>query len=189
MAVGPSFFVNNLNEQEVEMRSKVCCLILCLLLSLLLTACGSVVTPPGSPLTSSQSPIATQSPETDLLSLIPDPPVPEPGKASISGLLYSISGKGPIPGTLYYLTPSKEPDTPPNILVGPRDKGGDVRGTSDDQGRVVLNNIPPGSYYLVVWAPYNWVLAVESDIDMTPRVITLQANQQVNLGVVYLPWP
>jgi len=171
------------------MRSKACCLIFCLLSGLLSTACGSAVTPLSSPLTSSQSPVAARSPETDLLSLIPDPPVPEPGKASISGLLYSISGKGPIPSTLYYLTPSKEPDTPPNILVGPRDEEGDVRGTSDDQGRIVLNNIPPGSYYLAVWAPYNWVLAVESETDMTPRSINLQVNQQVNLGVVYLPWP
>lgn len=161
---------------------------LCSLFSLLfLTACIS--TPNGSLLYSPISPIQTQSPKNDFMNLIPDPPIPQPGKASISGLLYSFTGAGPIPGTLYYLTPAKEQGSPPVILVGPREDEGDIRGVSGDQGQIVLNNIPPGSYYLVVWAPYNWILAVESELNMTPRLITLKPNQRLNLGIVYVPWP
>jgi len=118
-----------------------------------------------------------------------DPPEPGPGKAAISGVLYTFTGKGPIPGTLFYLTPAGDQSTPPPALMGIREENKDVSGQSDNQGRIVLNNIPPGRYYLAVWAPYNWILAVESDADSTPRLIVLEPNQRVNLGVIYLSWP
>ncbi len=158
-----------------------------LLCLLLLTACASALVKPQfySPV----SPTQTQRPETDLLTLIADPPIPQSGKASISGLLYSFTGRSPIPGTLYYLTPAGEMGSPPNILVGPREEEGDIRGTSDERGQIRLNNIPPGSYYLVVWAPYNWILAVESEANMTPYLITLKPDQRLNLGIIYVPWP
>ncbi len=160
-------------------------LLIYLFLISILTAC--VPNPLESPLNRS-SPTIIQRTEKDLLSLVPTPPIPESGKASISGLLYSITGDGPIPGTLYYLTPATEQGKPPNILVGPRN-GVEIRGLSDERGRVVLNNIPPGRYYLVVWAPYNWILAVESEVNMTPRLIVLGPDQRVNLGIICLPWP
>lgn len=159
-------------------------LIIFLCLSML-SAC--MPTPTDSPLISPLPPITAYRTEDDLLSLIPPPPVPESGKASISGLLYSFTGNGPIPGTVYYLTLAGEEGEPPNILVGPKEK--DIRGVSDEHGRVVLNNIPPGSYYLVVWAPYNWILAVESEAEIQPRLIVLEPDQQLILGLIYLPWP
>jgi hypothetical protein len=73
--------------------------------------------------------------------------------------------------------------------MGIQEENKDVSGQSDNQGRIVLNNIPPGRYYLAVWAPYNWILAVESASDSTPRLIVLEPDQRVNLGVIYLSWP
>jgi len=117
-------------------------------------------------------------------------PFPEAGKASVGGVLYTFSGNGPIPETVFYLTPAKgESNRPPLVLVGPREESGDVRGMSDAQGRIVLNNVPAGSYYLAVWAPYNWILAAESDTDSTPRLIVLEPGQRENLGVIYVAWP
>lgn len=159
--------------------------IYCLIFLLLLAACT-----PTSTEYHAYSPVSPpQNTGIDDIYLITDPPFPALGKASISGLLYSFTGKGPIPSTLYYLTPAREPGTLPNILVGPREENGDIRGISDEKGRIFLNNIPPGNYYLVVWAPYNWIFAVESEVDTSPRLITLEPNQRLNLGLVYLAWP
>ncbi|MGD2177009.1 MAG: hypothetical protein PVG71_04225 [Anaerolineae bacterium] len=64
-----------------------------------------------------------------------------------------------------------------------------MRGESGPQGQVALNQIPPGSYYLAVWAPYAWILAVESEDDQTPRLITLDPDQRQDLGMIYVAWP
>ncbi len=167
-----------------------------LLLSLLggtANGCISKPTPEESPLRTHLS-IATQVAETEVKAILAPPPslpMPEAGKASISGVLYSFTGKGPIPETVFYLTPAigGENTGPPALLVGPRGESRDTHGLSDAQGRIALNNIPPGNYYLAVWAPYNWILAVESDTNMTPRLIMLKSNQRLNLGIVYVPWP
>lgn len=118
-----------------------------------------------------------------------DPPTPQPGKAAISGVLYTFTGKGPIPGTAFYLVPAVQSNSirPPFVLTGPR--VGDPQGRSDVYGRIILNNINPGSYYLAVWAPYNWIFAVNSDIDLSLRLIVLEPNQRLNLGIIYVPWP
>jgi hypothetical protein len=120
------------------------------------------------------------------------PPIPQEGRASLTGLLYSF---GPIPGVIretpFYLMPiSGESDQAfPILLLGPRIENGDVQGISDNEGRISLDDVPPGNYYLAVWAPYNWILAVESPTVMTPRIITLEPNKYYDLGVIYVPWP
>lgn len=146
-------------------------------------------TQPTSPRT--QSPVAT-SPSTEIspAATPAEIPVPEEGKAAISGVLYTFSGHGPIPGTAFYLTPALgETDRPPQVLTGPNEDQGDVQGQSGPQGQVALNQIPPDSYYLAVWAPYAWILAVESEDDQTPRLITLEPNEREDLGTIYVAWP
>jgi hypothetical protein len=172
-------------------------LLLCLItLGGVLAAC--VAAPP------TESPIPTQVPSPQVQSPVATPssvevspaatpaeiPVPEEGKAAIIGVLYTFSGHGPIPGTAFYLTPALgETNRPPQVLAGARDEEGDVRGESGPQGQVALNQIPPGSYYLAVWAPYAWILAVESEDDQTPRLITLDPDQRQDLGMIYVAWP
>jgi hypothetical protein len=123
---------------------------------------------------------------------VPEAPIPEEGKASIGGVLYNYLGRGVLPGTVFYLTPAVEEGgtiRPPVVYVGPREEAGDVRGQSGKQGQLIVNNIPPGKYYLAVWAPYDWILVVESETDPTPRLIVLEPDQQANLGIVYISWP
>ncbi len=119
------------------------------------------------------------------------PPPPEPSKASISGTVFSYTINRLIPGTLFYLTPATGPDhrSVPEIIAGPEDGKGDIRGTTDGKGQFVLNNVPPGNYYLILWAPYDWILAENSREDTSPRLIELGANEKHQLGMVYAPWP
>jgi hypothetical protein len=78
---------------------------------------------------------------------------------------------------------------PPAVLVGAHAEQGDILGFTDETGEFALSDIPPGNYYLAVWAPYNWILVPESSTDSTPRLITLEPDERLNLGVVYLSWP
>jgi hypothetical protein len=84
-------------------------------------------------------------------------------------------------------------DTPPSessaIYTGPSEENGDIRGVTDADGIFTFTDVPPGHYFLIVWAPYTWVLATESDVDFAPYRITVETNQQINLGVVNVPWP
>jgi hypothetical protein len=172
-------------------------LLLCLtILGGVMAACAAptptespIPTQPTSPGT--ESPVAT--PSSGGISPAATPaeiPVPEEGKAAIGGALYTFSGHGPIPETVFYLTPALgETNRPPQVLTGPSKEEGDVQGQSGPQGQVTLNSIPPGNYYLAVWAPYAWILAVESADDQTPRLITLDAGQRENLGTIYVAWP
>lgn len=120
-----------------------------------------------------------------------DAPPPQPGKASISGVLYSFTLPHILGNTLFYLTPAVGADRrqTPNLLIGPEDKKGDVRGYSNAQGQFALDNIPPGNYYLVIGVPYNWIPAGTSEVDETPQLIELSANQRKPLGIVFVPWP
>ena len=113
------------------------------------------------------------------------------GTASLTGELYTLTGPGPIRGTVFYLTPARGPtkEDPPMVLAGPKAELGDVRGQSDDQGRIVLTDVPPGNYFLAVWAPYNWVLAHESRTDLTPRLIVFQPDKWHDLGRIEMVWP
>lgn len=120
-----------------------------------------------------------------------DAPLPQPGKASISGVLYSFTLPHVLGKTLFYLTPAVGTDRRqmPNILIGPEDKKGDMRGYTDERGQFALDNVTPGNYYLIVGVPYNWIPAVISETDETPQLIEISPNQRKPLGIVYIPWP
>jgi hypothetical protein len=149
-----------------------------------------------SPLTA-QSPIATSTLEPspavvseDTIAGTPSAmqaPMPDPGRASLTGVLYTYTGHAPIPDTTFYLMLMREGDA--RVLVTPNEEKGDIRGRSDLDGKFVLNNVPPGKYNLVVWAPYQLIEAVKSPSDTTPLTITLEGDQRVALGNVNVSWP
>jgi len=115
----------------------------------------------------------------------------EEGLASAGGTLYTIYGNAPIPGTAFYLTPAvgEEQDRPPSMLTGSHTEAGDIRGVSGPNGEIALDAIPPGRYFLVVWAPYNWIVAVESETEDDPRLLEFTAGEEVDLDRVHVPWP
>lgn len=177
-------------------RSEHCGLILRLLAAcMLLAACARVpqptiptptATPPPSP---SAEPTPSAAPHE--LVLI-EPPEPESSSVgSLAGALYSLSGRGPIPGTTFFLTAAtgEGRTAPPSVLTGAKTTAGDILATSGANGEFAFDAIPPGRYYLAVWAPYDWILAVQSETDDTPRLIEVEAGQRLDLGRVDVPWP
>jgi hypothetical protein len=119
------------------------------------------------------------------------PPQPASGKASLAGVVYSPRMSMVLPQTQFYLTlgvGENNREIPP-ILIGPQETKGDIKAITDTKGQFVLKDIQPNNYYLIVWAPTYWIPAINSNIDPTPRLIQLQPNQQVQLGVVTVPWP
>jgi hypothetical protein len=126
---------------------------------------------------------------------VPTPPTtapdPEPGKASISGVLYSFTSDLVLADTQFYLTLGWGEDhtSQPLSFIGPMEEIGDIFLKSDMDGYFYINNIPPGNYYLAVMAPYNWAAAVISDTNVNLRLIQLKEGDKVQLGVVYVSWP
>lgn len=120
-------------------------------------------------------------------------PPPQPGKGSISGVLYAYAGvTGVLRGTTFYLTPAIGEDKRqiPPFLYGPDTNQGDIISiTADDTGFFALDNVPPGNYFIVVWAPLNWIPAEVSPTVNQARIVEVTEGGQNALGVLYLAWP
>lgn len=119
-------------------------------------------------------------------------PAPTAGNASLSAVLYSPGVNRVIPGTNFYLTPAIEQDGQlliPTLYSGPNPESGDVAGFTNDYGQLLLDNVPPGNYYLAVWTVYNWPLAFDSADAQLPLLIQVTAGETKNLGLLYVEWP
>lgn len=118
---------------------------------------------------------------------------PEPGKAAVQGKLVSDRGDIPIAGTQFYLKPAGDEGEAGEpwslILVGPETAKGDIDSQSGPQGEFFINNVPPGTYYLIVWAPYNWIPVTNDGPDEFPRRIELKAGEIGDLGELVISWP
>jgi hypothetical protein len=132
--------------------------------------------------------LAAQGLPEEILNSAPDP---LPGKASISGIVYSYTTNMIIPKTQGYLTRGKGSDHKqiPPLFVGPLEDQLDIVFTTDENGYFELNNIPPGNYFLAIWAPYTYSVMQVSNTDPTYRMIELLADSKDPLGIVYVSWP
>lgn len=120
------------------------------------------------------------------------PQAPEPGMASLSALLFSNSVGHVIPGNLAYLAPTIEENGqvyPPSGFAGPDETKGDVRFYSDEYGRINANNVPPGSYVLAVWTVYDYIVVEDPNTPGYPIIFDIKPGDQLNLGLLQLPWP
>ncbi len=118
-------------------------------------------------------------------------PAPADGMGSISGTLFSFTTRIVLRDTMFYLTPAIGPadnEVPP-ALFGPQEGSDDVVGRTDGQGQFFMDNVPPGSYFLIVEAPMNWAVGMQEDDLSMPRMITVEAGGKYPLGVVFVPWP
>jgi hypothetical protein len=175
------------------MRRSVPFAIACLLLwpaSALLGACQGSAEPAGG---GNPYPVDDAASEKDLLTPLPPSGAPRPaaGRASLSGALYSYTIRRLIPDTMFYLAPAQgvNQDAIPFFLAGPDPGQGDLTYWSDPIGNFSLADVPPGNYFLVVSAPYNWALAEISQSDPAPLLLRLTAGDQMALGVLYISWP
>lgn len=139
------------------------------------------------PLTEAQTRIYA---ENELPPLPNNVPIPQQGKGSISGVLFSVRNRRVIPDTMFYLTPGwgENRDEQPQMLIGPRE--GDFKGTSDANGYVQLDDIEPGYYFIVMAAfPQDWEFAYPDANTQIPLRIEIKQGSQFNLGVLFIHWP
>lgn len=120
-----------------------------------------------------------------------DPPETNAGKALLYGVLYSYTVNMVIPGTAVYLTPAigENKDRVPPTLVGPQESRGDFVTTTDNNGFILFNNVTPGNYFLIVWAPLNWAIVETSEIGQEPKLISVGADEKNDIGIAYVSWP
>ena len=185
---------------------------LLLLIALAVAACGSTPTavptaPPADANTGYPGPAAVlvtpsaSDPLTGYPALVGSTPVVQPeapaeapapaaGRASISGVVFAYNMAMVLPKTSFYLAPATGPNDKgvPEVLGQPNAARGDIIGQTDEAGRLSLTDIPPGKYYLLVWAPLDYIFGQVSQADETPRLIELTADQALPLGVIYLSW-
>jgi len=117
---------------------------------------------------------------------------PSSGKASISAVLYSPSINRVIPGTAFYLTKAIEDNGKlliPTLFGGPNPEKGDIAGFTNDYGQLILQDVAPGNYYLVVWTVYNWPLAFAGPDEPLPLLLQLSPDETRDLGLLYVEWP
>ena len=116
-------------------------------------------------------------------------PIPDEGKGSVGGILFSVSMNTVIPNTIFYLTEAigeNSSEIPP-FFVGPSDD--QITYNSDENGIFILDNLIPGNYYLVMSGPpYDWTVGYK-DISPTPYLIKVKPDNRTNLGVIYIFWP
>jgi hypothetical protein len=120
------------------------------------------------------------------------PQAPDAGKASLSALLFSNSLGTVIPGTLAYLAPTIEENGqvyPPSGFAGPDEAEGDVRFYTDDYGRINATDVTPGSYVLAVWTVYDYIVVEDPNTPGYPVIFDIKPGDQLNLGLLQLPWP
>ncbi len=119
-------------------------------------------------------------------------PAQQLGKASLKGVLRSYTVHKDLPETLFYLAlgVGENNEIFPPILVGPREEIGDIIGVTDSEGKIELNNIPPGKYYIIVWAPpYNWEPVIVSPENTLALLFDLQADERLTFDTLFVSWP
>lgn len=171
---------------------------------------------PVSPLTQPNSPLAPESPlaapadaamppavdatgrplhDIDVIRQIAaanKPPTPQPGKASISALLFSNSWGQVIPGNLIYFTPTIQDngnEYPPSFFSGPDEAKGDIPFYSDEYGRISADNVTPGRYVLAVWTVYDYIIIEDPNNPGAARIFDVKPGDQIDLGLMELGWP
>jgi len=129
-----------------------------------------------------------QTIKPDDINSFPTAPDPSPGLGSLSAILYTPIQSRVIKNTAFYLMPAiGENNTVPPIISGPDEKQGDVHGFTTNEGFLIMNNINPGQYYLVVWSPYNWTLAENEE--GIPLLIEIISGSKNNMEIINVPWP
>jgi len=113
---------------------------------------------------------------------------PDKGLSAITGKLLLLDNR-PMNNATIYLTLGKGDtnEDPPAILVGPELSKGDFASHTDQFANFFLNNIQPGTYYLIASSTNNYSIIIGQD--NKPLKITLNPDEMLNLGEVKVDLP
>ena len=132
------------------------------------------------PLSAAQSPIPT--PQAESQDLVPRDLTPEPGLATIQGMLY-LDGKPAIGRTLY-LAEIITPESEEGGGLAALDPVRDPRTESDASGYFSFLNVPPNRYTLGINSPVGPVLI---NRDGKEIIAAVQPDQIADLGEIHIP--
>ncbi len=96
----------------------------------------------------------------------------------------------PIADTSVYLIRGVGPnqDEMPPVWPGPVE--GDIRGRTDMDGWFVFKDVPPGIYYMAIWAPLDYVIVEKQEGSLNkPLSLKVQGDQMLDLGLMAIYWP
>jgi hypothetical protein len=113
-------------------------------------------------------------------------PSPEAGQGTVTGtLLFSGEGAGPYYATLILAgtTDSGKAGYPPTITFSVEE---DPVAVQDQTGKFLFDNIPPGSYALVIWDPPVNPIIQNPDSDEY-LIFDVVAGEITDLGEVFAP--
>lgn len=138
------------------------------------------------------SPLVFDSPIPTATTAYPTPTAPTPaqGKGVVRGGFFSTTTDMAVAETSVYLVRGVGPerDEMPPVWPGPVE--GDVKGRTDKQGWFVISDVPPGVYYVAIWAPLDWFILDEYRDGMRqPTALDVHADQVVDLGYMVVSWP
>jgi len=114
--------------------------------------------------------------------IITNQPTALPDSYSIQGTITDILLNRPLKNMDIYLTPALgiDKDKIPNVLAGPLDDHGDIKGKTNDFGEFLFVNVPIGNYFLVVSVDQS-ILSKDKDA-FSPLLIQVEddKNQYFN---------
>lgn len=129
-------------------------------------------------------PVATTPPPTSVPVVVPTPGA-ETGV--VTGQLLSLDSKEPLQqqsiylGQMVFLTPG------PGYTLHIQEKSS-PHSITDNEGRFAIGDVPPGSYVLFVWTPFN-ASTLTDEKSGQPREIKVQAGQTIDIGQKYVNPP
>ncbi|MEL7645831.1 MAG: hypothetical protein AAGU04_06185 [Anaerolineaceae bacterium] len=113
---------------------------------------------------------------------------PQPGFASISGLLYAYDISQILVNTDFWLFPAVtvgEQKVPPPIITNGDPAAGDIYGRTDANGVFYLDKVPAGDYFLLINYPDHTVFGQASPTPDAYLLITVSAGDRIAYGVIY----
>lgn len=119
------------------------------------------------------------------------PVAPEPEFSSDTGAMTVVlrypDGERPVRGQLFFAAGTLPVEGVDGGFIPVHDQVNDPSGHSDAQGKLVISNIPPGQYALVLFTPLGSVL-VENSATNEALVFDIIAGELLDLGeiVVFL---
>lgn len=178
---------------RVMLKAHTCGYLQLLILTAVLSACVSSCTPDDVTIDHPILPGANAS-SAELINTACVDPVREyrhtDDGSSLCGTLLSKTTGAPVSETIILLMRGRGiGEEAPMVISGANPEAGDLSSVSAADGRFLFENVPPGTYYLAVWAPYDWLMVADLDGDRLPRRIVAEAGASLDLGVVGLHWP